>query len=193
MSHANLRNIIVVVAVAGASVGLTLTAQAASRSTATIHACLNTHTKQIEDVSTGHAAKCPAHSHAIAWNKHGATGATGARGRAGATGPQGPAIYHVAGLLNATTCEAANPSATTFAGSLVTTGTDAPYCKLTLTTTPPTPAIVSALVNGGLSAEFVEQQGADGIDLQTWTTGGVNTTGQAGAGFIEFTVTTGTG
>jgi hypothetical protein len=193
MSNAILRNVLVVVAVAGASVGLTLTAQAASKSTATVHGCLNKHTKQIQDVSISHAVKCPAHTSALSWNERGPAGATGSRGPAGATGPQGPAVYHVAGIVSATTCHGPNPT-TSFTSTLVSTGSGAPYCKIALTTPPSAGApVVTAIVDGGTSPEFVEEQDADRIDLQTWTTSGVNITGQAGAGLIEFAVTTGTG
>jgi hypothetical protein len=203
MRKVTTRVVIVALVAVGGALGVTLTAQAVSTSSSvTVHGCLNKHTRQIDDVSVKHAVKCPSHTTRLAWNERGRTGARGPRGRTGARGPRGrtgaggppgPAAYLVAGILNATTCQPDNPSATTFTGSLVTTGTDAPYCKLTPTTPPAAVPIVTANVNGAISPEFVEEQAASGIDLQTWTTAGVNTTGQASAGLIEFTITRGTG
>lgn len=211
MRKTTFRTIAIAIAGAGITSGLVLAAQASSKpSAATVHGCLNAHTKQLDAVSLNHSVRCPAHSKTLAWNERGrrgrtgprgpagpigatgATGATGPAGATGATGAAGPAPYYVAGEINASTCQTPH-AATTYSSSLVTSGTDAPYCKLSLTTPAPRAPILTAVVVGPIAPEFVVEQGAAGLDLQTWSTGGTNLTGQSGAGIIEFNVANGTG
>jgi hypothetical protein len=95
----------------------------------------------------------------------------------------------IAGEFNATSCTQVD-SSSAYSISLVTTGNDAPYCKVALRGLGGTTPIATALSYGPYSGFSVVIQGATPphLDFQVWNSGS-NLTGASGAGYVMFIAT----
>jgi hypothetical protein len=97
-------------------------------------------------------------------------------------------IKAIAGQFNATSCAQVWTSAA-YSISLVSTGSDAPYCQVVPTSHIGIPIATanSALAFSGFSVVIQADTFPD-IDFQVWNAG-TNMTGQSGAGYVQFIVT----
>jgi hypothetical protein len=95
----------------------------------------------------------------------------------------------IAGEFNATSCQQVDPSSA-YSISLVTTGDDAPYCKVALHGLGRSTPIATAVSYGPYSGFSVVIQGATPprLDFQVWNSGS-NLTGGSGAGLVMFIAT----